>query len=244
LGTRKSFDVQNVSTIIKVDSLLSSVGVLRWIRERHATWEKFPRHSVIADGFRSVLRNRLRHDQRALAYEGWQFGTYSAGEVLTRRDVSRELPAGSLILIGLYLFAVVAYLVALGPAQAAASDDCSHWRHAQCSPLAGTCSGDDIDSTFSSTNSVMLTAARFLAMANDNLFFKKLAEVDPGSALRLRRFLPWSLVMLLASARICELASAHFIGLDFFMDSAPQASSRFVERIPESQFPIAPRAIH
>ena len=35
-------------------------------------------------------------------------------------------------------------------------------------------------STFSSTNSVVLTAPRvFYAMANDNLFFKKLAEVHP-----------------------------------------------------------------
>ena len=35
-------------------------------------------------------------------------------------------------------------------------------------------------STFSSTNSVMLTAPRvFFAMANDHLFFKKLSEIHP-----------------------------------------------------------------
>jgi len=35
-------------------------------------------------------------------------------------------------------------------------------------------------STFSAANSVLLTAPRvFYAMANDNLFFKKLAEVHP-----------------------------------------------------------------
>src|SRR6202030_4767498 len=47
------------------------------------------------------------------AYEGWQFGTYSAGEVLDpQKCIPRTFLIGSLILIGLYLFAVVAYLVA------------------------------------------------------------------------------------------------------------------------------------
>jgi Amino acid transporters len=57
------------------------------------------------------------------AYEGWQFGTYSAGEVKDpQRSFPRAFLLGSLLLAGLYLFAVVAYLVALGPSVAATSD--------------------------------------------------------------------------------------------------------------------------
>lgn len=57
------------------------------------------------------------------AYEGWQFGTYSAGEVENpQKSFPRAFLAGSLLLAGLYLFAVIAYLVALGPRAATASD--------------------------------------------------------------------------------------------------------------------------
>src|SRR6266581_4890293 len=57
------------------------------------------------------------------AYEGWQFGTYSAGEVIDpQKAFPRAFLMGSLILVGLYLVAVVAYLFALGPVATAASD--------------------------------------------------------------------------------------------------------------------------
>src|SRR5437879_8689929 len=57
------------------------------------------------------------------AYEGWQFGTYSAGEVIDpQKNFPRAFLAGSLILVGLYLLAVIAYLFALGPSGMAASD--------------------------------------------------------------------------------------------------------------------------
>jgi basic amino acid/polyamine antiporter, APA family len=117
------------------------------------------------------------------AYEGWQFGTYSAGEV---RDPQKSFPraflTGSLLLAGLYLFAVLAYLVALGPQAAIASDTiAAAAAKASLGPWAGILVAVAIlISTFSSTNSVLLTAPRvFFAMANDNLFFAKLAEVHP-----------------------------------------------------------------
>jgi amino acid transporter len=57
------------------------------------------------------------------AYEGWQFGTYSAGEVIEPQKVfPRAFLLGSLILIGLYVVAVMGYLVALGPATASGSE--------------------------------------------------------------------------------------------------------------------------
>src|SRR5258708_7751890 len=57
------------------------------------------------------------------AYEGWQFGTYSAGEVIDpQKAFPRAFLMGSLILVGLYLAAVVACLFALGPKDMAMSD--------------------------------------------------------------------------------------------------------------------------
>jgi basic amino acid/polyamine antiporter, APA family len=117
------------------------------------------------------------------AYEGWQFGTYSAGEVMNpQKSFPRAFLVGSLLLTGLYLFAVIAYLVALGPRAATASDTiAAAAAKSVLGPWAGMLVAAAIlVSTFSSTNSVMLTAPRvFFAMANDNLLFKKLAEVHP-----------------------------------------------------------------
>jgi APA family basic amino acid/polyamine antiporter len=117
------------------------------------------------------------------AYEGWQFGTYSAGEVVDpQKAFPRAFLMGSLILVGLYLVAVVAYLFALGPTDMAASDTIAATSvTAVLGPWAGKIVALTIlISTFSAANSVILTAPRvFYAMANDKLFFKKLAEVHP-----------------------------------------------------------------
>jgi len=117
------------------------------------------------------------------AYEGWQFGTYSAGEVIEpQKSFPRAFLFGSLILTALYLTAVLAYLFALGPAAATASDAIAATSVAAVlGPAAGRIVAVTIlISTFSSANSVILTAPRvFYAMANNNLFFKKLAEVHP-----------------------------------------------------------------
>jgi len=117
------------------------------------------------------------------AYEGWQFGTYSAGEVIEpQKAFPRAFLMGSLILVGLYLLAVVAYLFALGPRDMAMTDTIAA---TSVSVVLGPWAGKIVAltiliSTFSAANSVILTAPRvFYAMANDKLFFKKLAEVHP-----------------------------------------------------------------
>src|SRR5260370_10258169 len=89
---------------------------------------------------------------------------------------------GSLILVGLYLIAVVAYLFALGPAEMAMSDTIAA---TSVTAVLGSWAGKIVAlailiSTFSAANSVILTAPRvFYAMAKDKLFFMKLAEVHP-----------------------------------------------------------------
>jgi len=116
----------------------------------------------------------------------------------------------------------VAYLVALGPAHAAASDAIAATAaRAVLGPWAGKLVAAMIlISTFSSTNSVMLTAPRvFFAMANDNLFFKKLAEIHPRfdtPAAAVLALGVWSCV-LASVAGFAKLANgAIFIGWIFY----------------------------
>ena len=206
-GTRKSSNVQNVTTIIKagfivvLGTVLLALGLSKGhLEDPHAT---FISHG--AGNFSLLSGIGLAMITVLWAYEGWQFGTYSAGEVQNpQRSFPRTFLLGSLILMGLYLFAVVAYLVALGPAQAAQSDAIAATAaRAVIGPWAAKLVAAAIlVSTFSSTNSVVLTAPRvFFAMANDNLFFKKLAEVSP-------RFGTPAVAVLVLGVWSCVLASA------------------------------------
>jgi APA family basic amino acid/polyamine antiporter len=180
-GTRKSSDLQNWTTLIKVGIIfLLSVILLFW--GRHAS-EIPSAMGATQHGVNLWTNFGLAMIAVLWAYEGWQFGTYSAGEVIDpQKAFPRSFLLGSLILIGLYLFAVVAYLFALGPAGTAASDTIAATAvTAVLGPWAGKIVALTIlISTFSAANSVILTAPRvFYAMANDNLFFKKLAVVHP-----------------------------------------------------------------
>jgi APA family basic amino acid/polyamine antiporter len=180
-GTRKSSDLQNWTTLIKV-GIIFLLSVILLFLGRHAS--EIPA-SVGPTQHGANLWSNFGLAMIAVlwAYEGWQFGTYSAGEVIDpQKAFPRSFLLGSLILIGLYLFAVVAYLFALGPAGTAASDTIAATAvGAVLGPWASKIVALTIlISTFSAANSVILTAPRvFYAMANDNLFFKKLAMVHP-----------------------------------------------------------------
>jgi len=180
-GTRKSSDLQNWTTLIKVGIIVLLSAVLLSIG--HHAREIPAALGVTQHGFGLWSYFGLAMIAVLWAYEGWQFGTYSAGEVIDpQKNFPRAFLAGSLILVGLYLLAVVAYLFALGPAGMAASDTIAATAvGAVLGPWAGKVIALTIlISTFSAANSVLLTAPRvFYAMANDNLFFKKLAEVHP-----------------------------------------------------------------
>jgi len=180
-GTRKSSDLQNWTTLVKVGIIVLLSAVLLSVGQ-HA--REIPSAMGATQHGLGLWSNfGLAMIAVLWAYEGWQFGTYSAGEVIDpQKNFPRAFLAGSLILVGLYLLAVIAYLFALGPSGMAASDTIAAAAVSQAlGPWAGKVVARTIlISTFSAANSVLLTAPRvFYAMANDNLFFKKLAEVHP-----------------------------------------------------------------
>jgi basic amino acid/polyamine antiporter, APA family len=179
LGTRKSSDLQNWTTLIKVGIIVLLSAIL-FSLGHHAGSIKDALPPT-QHGLRLFSSFGLAMISVLWAYEGWQFGTYSAGEVVhPQRDFPRAFLAGSLILLSLYLIAVLAYLVALGPAGATVSETIAA---AAVSTVLGPWAGKVVAltilvSTFSAANSIILTAPRvFYAMAHDKLFFGKLSEV-------------------------------------------------------------------
>ncbi len=224
-GTRTSSDVQNITTIIKVGLIvvLGSVLLVLGISKGTHLAEIPAALGTSQSGYALFSGIGFAMITVLWAYEGWQFGTYSAGEVLDpQRSFPRAFLMGALILIGLYLFSVVAYLIALGPAQAAASDAIAATAaRAVLGPWAGKLVAAMIlISTFSSTNSVVLTAPRvFFAMANDNLFFKKLGEVHPQfgtPAVAILALGVWSCVLASAAGFAKLAGGVVFIGWIFY----------------------------
>jgi APA family basic amino acid/polyamine antiporter len=220
-GTRKSSDLQNWTTLTKVGMVAILSAVLLSMGHHAAD---LPRALGTSQHGFSLLSNfGLAMIAVLWAYEGWQFGTYSAGEVLKpQQNFPKAFLMGSLFLMALYLTAVIAYLVALGPAAATVSDAiAANAMNLVLGPWAGKIVAIAIlISTFSATNSVILTAPRvFYAMANDNLFFKKLAQVHARfhtPAWAIIALGVWSAILSCAG-KFAELASgAIFIGWIFY----------------------------
>jgi APA family basic amino acid/polyamine antiporter len=220
-GTRKSSDLQNWTTLIKASAVVILSAVLLALghhaHELPAALPATQHGSVLFSAFGLAMIAVL------WAYEGWQFGTYSAGEVIDpQKSFPRAFLIGSLLLVALYLVANVAYLIALGPAASTASDAIAA---TAASSVLGPWAGKFVAlailiSVFSSTNSVILTAPRvFYAMANDNLFFKKLAEVHPRFGTPANAIVAlgvWSSILACAS-KFADLASgAIFVGWIFY----------------------------
>jgi basic amino acid/polyamine antiporter, APA family len=220
-GTRKSSDLQNWTTLIKGLAVVLLSAVLLALghhaNEIPAALPATQQGTALFSAFGLAMIAVL------WAYEGWQFGTYSAGEVIDpQKSFPRAFLLGSLLLVALYLVANIAYLVALGPAAATASDAIAA---TAASSVLGPWAGKFIAltiliSVFSSTNSVILTAPRvFYAMANDNLFFKKLAEVHPRFGTPANAIIAlgiWSAILACAGKFAELIGGVIFIGWIFY----------------------------
>src|SRR5256884_6115095 len=120
-GTRQSSDLQNWTTLIKAGVIVILSAVL--LSLGHHAKEVIPALGATEHGGSLLSNFGIAMIAVLWAYEGWQFGTYSAGEVVDpQKAFPRAFLLGSLILVGLYLIAVVAYPFALGPAAMAATD--------------------------------------------------------------------------------------------------------------------------
>jgi APA family basic amino acid/polyamine antiporter len=181
MGTRKSSDVTNWATAIKVGAILAMSAALLWFgvgmeKASESLWpDRF--ESSVASNFGLAMVSVL------WAYEGWQFATFSAGETVNpQRNFPRAFLMGTAALIGIYLVANVAYLAALGPegvsqSSSVAASSLRAVVNPQVAKLIAVAIGISI---FSAANSIILTSPRvYYAMASDGVFFSSLAKVHP-----------------------------------------------------------------
>lgn len=179
-GTRTSADLQNWTTGIKVGAILLMAVMLLafghgFANSSQTIWPSGFSGSLVS-GFGLAMIGVL------WAYEGWQYGTFSAGEVVNpQRNYPRAFLVGTAALIFIYLIANLGYVAALGPAGVASSTSVAAESLTVVNPTASRLIGIAIlVSVFSAANSNVLTCPRvYYAMANDGLFFRKLAEVHP-----------------------------------------------------------------
>lgn len=130
------------------------------------------------------------------AYDGWADLSYTAGEV---KDPQRNLPRafilGTLLVIGIYVLANVAYLSVLPVEQIRTSRQVAADVAEQLIGRSGVVfvSVTVMISTFGTLSAVLLTSPRIIfAMADDRLFFQKVAAVHPTFRT------PWVAITLIA----------------------------------------------
>ena len=219
-GTRQGADVQNVSTLIKVVAI-AIMSVLLLVLG-HGPASTTPMWPATVDT--SLLRGiGLAMVSVLWAYEGWQYATFSAGETINpQRTFPRGIVIGTALLIGIYLLVNFAYVAALGTDGAAHSDRiAAEAVGAVFGPVAAKAIAAIIlVSMFSAANGIALTAPRmFYAMANDGIFFSRMANVHPRfgtPAFAIVAFCSWAMVLAASGSFEQLLTYVVFVGWIFY----------------------------
>jgi APA family basic amino acid/polyamine antiporter len=137
------------------------------------------------------------------SYGGWQHASFIAGEAKdARRSVPRAMIVGAVVVAGVYLLTNVAYLFLLPVGAIAASESLAADAVSTVIPFGGAIIAVVIAiSTFGTAGVYTLSAPRiYYAMADDKLFFRKLAEVHPRFRTPVNAILvqsTWAIVLLL-----------------------------------------------
>jgi APA family basic amino acid/polyamine antiporter len=239
LGTRKSANLLNVTTAIKISALVL-VSTLLCCQGKHSvlgegTFSGHPAAGIT--GFGLAMISVL------WAYEGWQYATYCAGETV---DAQKTFPLAFLIgttgLIAIYMFANLGYLRALGTTGVAAS---SRVAATSLGVVMAHGAGKIIAvailiSMFSAANALILNAPRVCyAMAKDGLFFKALSRVHPSfgtPAVAVCAAGLWSSVLAASGTFEQLLTYVVFVGWIFYALAAASIF-RYRKRFPDVERP-------
>ncbi len=180
LGVKAGGVFSDVFTVLKLVGILALIAVgIGWGTSR--TTDFMTPLGDLSNGLGSALAVAMVGV--LWSYGGWQHATFTAGEA---RDAKRSVPVamvvGALVVTVVYLLTNVAYMFLLSPSQIAESSQVASDAAAVIlGPIGGSIIALAIFiSTFGTAGIYTLTAPRiYYAMANDRLFFHKVAEVHP-----------------------------------------------------------------
>jgi APA family basic amino acid/polyamine antiporter len=181
VGVRYGALLQNGLMFIKFGAILAVTGAVLFFAQGDTGHFSSPAIPAVSTGLMAAFG--LAMVRTLWAYKGWEVTTYSAGEL---RNPTRDLPlgllAGMLVVIALYLGTNLAYLYVFPAGEIATkSRVAADAMKLVVGPIGGTIIAIVIlCSITGAANGNVLTAPRvFFAMANDGLFFKKIAAVHP-----------------------------------------------------------------
>jgi basic amino acid/polyamine antiporter, APA family len=217
-GIRYGKGVQNVFTCAKIGALVAVIGLGIFAGWNTSAVRANFTHPFAASGYTPVVAGLTPESGFGLlvalcvaqigslfSADAWNNITFTAGEVRRpRRDVPVSLALGTMIVIGLYTLANVAYLVVLplGGIQHAAADRVASAMLEAVFPRAGArlMAAAIMISALGCVNGMVLAGARaYYAMARDGLFFRGAARLNrahvPGTALVLQGV--WTVFLLL-----------------------------------------------
>ncbi len=230
-GVRLGKWVQNLSTAAKVLGLagIVAVGLLLGrpdgaLRDP-AFWSARAPDGVRLDALGLLVAVPVAMVGSLFAADAWNNVTFVAGELRNpRRDVGRALLLGSVLVIGLYLLANLAYLNVLPLADVAAAPEgrVAATAMARLAPWGGIAVALVVMiSTFGCLNAMILTTPRVLwAMARDGLFFRAAGVLDARSHVPVRALVlqgVWSAVLTLTGTYSDLLDYVIFATLLFYV---------------------------
>jgi basic amino acid/polyamine antiporter, APA family len=244
-GTRESASVQNVATVIKVAAILVMSAILFALGDGGAVSTTVAGGAGAAPAATPTLAGvGLSIIAVLWAYEGWQYVTFAAGESTEpQRSLPRAIAVGTTALVAIYLLANFAYLAALGPARVAASDRVAGEAVAAVlGPAAGgVIALAIIISMYSAAHATVITAPRvYYSMAQDGLFFPRLAEVHPKygtPALAIVTSCLWAILLALTGTFEQLLTYVVFVGWIFYALGAAAVIALRIKR-PNAERPF------
>ncbi len=226
LAVKVSGGVATVLSGIKI-ALVLLVGIGAFLFARSADWSHLLMANVggTCEGVSAAARFGFGGFIAAMlgalwAYDGWNNVTLVAGEVQNPgRNLPRALIGGTILIMGLYLLANVAYFYALSPTEIASistrSSVATEVARQFLGPLAiSFIAAALLSSTFGTLHTSILTGARVpYAMARDGLFIRSLSHVSP------RTHVPTG-ALILQAVWACILVVAFSSSFDTLTDYA------------------------
>jgi APA family basic amino acid/polyamine antiporter len=219
IGVKPGSRVVNASVLLKLGAL-GGLIMFAWWGHSATDWLSTGRADDTPSG---VLAFGAALIPILFSYGGWQMATTMAEEMHDpERDLPRSLIIGTLIVIGIYLLANVAYLRTLGLAglaatQTPAADVAGAWLGAS---GARFISATIAISTFGFLNLSILAAPRvYYAMAKDGAFIPALAKLHPKFQTPHRAILlqsAWAIALLVSGTYEDLLNTVVFADWIFF----------------------------